>query len=235
MRILIIRHSDPDYSNDTITEKGQREAEMTALRLAKYNIKSCCVSPLGRARDTAFYTLKKLGLDPESPDWMCRYQVLVTDKKTGEKHSPWDMLPEYWTAVPEYYSKDKWCSVPPFSESGMKDVYDSVCSGLDEVLERHGYKREENFYRVTAPNEDTIAFFCHFGVETLMLSHLLNISPVLMWHGFIAAPSSVTILTTEERREGTAYFRMSEFGGTEHLYLYGETPSKAGSFSETFR
>ena len=32
MRILLIRHGDPDYEHDTLTEKGRREAELLAKR-----------------------------------------------------------------------------------------------------------------------------------------------------------------------------------------------------------
>ena len=32
MRILFIRHGDPDYANDTLTEKGRREASALAAR-----------------------------------------------------------------------------------------------------------------------------------------------------------------------------------------------------------
>ena len=38
MRILIIRHGDPDYENDTLTQKGWREADLLAKRLAKIGI-----------------------------------------------------------------------------------------------------------------------------------------------------------------------------------------------------
>ena len=35
MRLLIIRHGDPDYVRDSLTEKGRREAELspTAMNL----------------------------------------------------------------------------------------------------------------------------------------------------------------------------------------------------------
>jgi formamidopyrimidine-DNA glycosylase len=35
MRILIIRHGDPDYEHDTLTEKGHREAKLLAEKLVK--------------------------------------------------------------------------------------------------------------------------------------------------------------------------------------------------------
>ena len=60
MKILIIRHGDPDYAADSLTEKGWREAEYLSERLMKLDIKEFYVSPLGRAKDTASCTLKKL-------------------------------------------------------------------------------------------------------------------------------------------------------------------------------
>ena len=52
MQLLIIRHGDPDYSIDSLTKKGWREAELLADRLSKLDIKAFYVSPLGRAKDT---------------------------------------------------------------------------------------------------------------------------------------------------------------------------------------
>lgn len=60
MKILIVRHADPDYSVDSLTKKGWREAEYLAERLSKLKVKDFFVSPLGRAKDTASLTLKKM-------------------------------------------------------------------------------------------------------------------------------------------------------------------------------
>ena len=116
----------------------------------------------------------------------------------------------------------------------MKDAYDWVVSGLDALLERHGYRREGGYYRAAAANNDTIVFFCHFGVECVLLSHLLGVSPMPLWHGTCAAPSSVTTVVTEERREGIASFRMSAYGDISHLYANGEEPAFAARFCESF-
>jgi probable phosphoglycerate mutase len=109
-----------------------------------------------------------------------------------------------------------------------------VYSGLDELLMEHGYQHEGNLFRAIRSNNDTIVLFCHFGVECVILGHLLGISPIVLWHGFCAAPSSVTTLITEERREGIAYFRMSSFGDISHLYAFGEQPAFAARFCEMF-
>ena len=35
MKIVIIRHGDPDYEKDSLTEKGWREAKLLAERISK--------------------------------------------------------------------------------------------------------------------------------------------------------------------------------------------------------
>ena len=58
MRLILIRHGDPDYSIDSLTEKGWREAALLAKRAKDWQIDDAFVSPLGRARDEAGARLK---------------------------------------------------------------------------------------------------------------------------------------------------------------------------------
>lgn len=53
MRLIFIRHGDPDYVHDTLTEKGKREAELLAQRVKNWDVSKFYVSPLGRAQLTA--------------------------------------------------------------------------------------------------------------------------------------------------------------------------------------
>ena len=47
MRLLFIRHAEPDYSTDTLTEKGRREAALLAKAAPSMQLDHCFVSPLG--------------------------------------------------------------------------------------------------------------------------------------------------------------------------------------------
>ena len=98
----------------------------------------------------------------------------------------------------------------------------------------HGYVRQGNLYRAEQPNEDTVVLICHFGLQCILLGHLLGVSPMILWHGTCAAPTSVTTLVTEERREGIASFRMTSFGDISHLYVADQPPAFAARFCETF-
>jgi broad specificity phosphatase PhoE len=234
MKLIIVRHGDPDYSIDSLTEKGWREAELLSGRFLSKEIKEFYVSPLGRARDTASITLRKLNREGKVMPWLREFHAPVIDESTGEESIPWDMLPGDWTGIEEYYDKGLWHTVPTMQSGKVMEEARCVNAGLDDILKIHGYEREGNYYRAVRANNDTIVLFCHFGVECILLGHLLGISPVVLWHGFCAAPSSVTTLITEERREGIAYFRMSSFGDISHLYAAGEEPAFAARFCETY-
>lgn len=234
MKLVIIRHADPDYTIDSLTEKGWKEAELLSERISKMKVKAFYVSPLGRAKDTASVTLKKMNREAKVLPWLREFEAPIIDERTGKERIPWDWLPGDWTKVEEFYDKELWHTVPVMQSANVIKEAKFVCSGLDELLEEHGYRHEGNLFRAIKSNDDTIILFCHFGVECILLGHLLGISPMVLWHGFCAAPSSVTTLVTEERREGIAYFRMSSFGDISHLYAAGEQPAFAARFCETF-
>lgn len=234
MKLLIVRHGDPNYAIDSLTPTGWEEARLVADRIAKLNVKAFYVSPLGRAQDTASLTLQKMNRSAETLPWLREFPAQVVKPGETKADCAWDWLPQDWTAEPRFFSLDDWTQPDVYATADVAHLAKGVADGIDALLARHGYRREGKLYRAVESNEDTVVLFCHFGVECVILGHLLNISPVLLWHGTCAAPTSVTTLTTEERREGIAYFRMNAFGDTSHLYIAGQEPSFAARFCETF-
>ena len=234
MKLLLIRHGDPDYEHDSLTEKGWREAALLSERMARTPVDAFYVSPLGRAKDTASLTLRKLHRRAEIKDWLQEFTYRLTNPVTGEKELPWDRMPAEWTRMPLLYEKDAFLDAPLLATGPIREKYAEVCSGLDALLAEHGYERDGNLYRAVRPNRETVALFCHFGVSCVLLSHLLGCSPYIFWQGSVAAPTSVTTLCTEERQQGIAIFRMSSFGDISHLYAGNEEPSFAARFCETY-
>ena len=235
MKLILIRHGDPDYVNDTLTAKGRIEAELLSERVKKWDVTKVYCSPLGRAKATAEYSLKKLGMDAKIYPWLQEFYIDVKDPETGKTRIPWDFMPKYWTNVTELYDKDKWLEADVMKTGPVQEKYEEVCSGLDMLLAHHGYERNGNYYNAVNPNEDTIVIFCHLGVSFVMLSHLLGISPSVLWQGFFVAPTSVTVLCTEERVKGDACFRVKQMGDISHLYIGNEVPSDSGFFQETYK
>ena len=235
MRLLIIRHGDPDYSIDSLTEKGWREAELLSERIAKLDVKAFYCSPLGRAQDTAKATLKRMNRTAETLEWLkefyyCKVKVPGTDNEV----LCWDFLPSFYTKVDELYDPVQFKELDFMREGHYPELYKNVTDGLDALLEKHGYKRRERYYEAVEPNRDTVVLFCHFGIECQLLGHMLGISPVILAQHLCAAPTSVTTLITEEREKGIAIFRCQSFGDISHLYAHDEPPAFAARFCERY-
>jgi probable phosphoglycerate mutase len=235
MRILIIRHGDPDYEHDTLTERGWKEAELLADRISKMDISDFYVSTLGRAKDTASLTLKKMNRTAIEYEWLKEFPPRIKRPDVTDHESiSWDWLPQDWTTQEEYFRRDLWDKTDIMKAGGVDAEYDRVIENFDKLIAKHGYVRENDYYRVVKPNRDTIAFFCHFGLECVLLSRLMNVSPMILWHHTSAAPTSVTSIYTEERREGIASFRVNFYGDISHLYVAGQEPSLSARFCETY-
>ena len=82
MKLIIIRHADPDYSIDSLTPVGWEEARLLAERVAGWDVKAFYVSPLGRAQATLKPTLEKTGRTAEVKEWLREFPLRV--KKPGE-------------------------------------------------------------------------------------------------------------------------------------------------------
>ncbi len=232
MKLIIVRHGDPNYSIDSLTKKGWREAELLSERLSRLDVKEFYCSPLGRAKDTASFTLKKMNRSAVTLDWLREFEGKI---RSGLKFSQcWDRMPSQWTVEDNYYRNETWLNTKQMKSANAEKEYKKVCDGIDELLKEHGYEHKGRLYKVHNSNHDTVVLFCHFAVECVILSHIFSCSPMVLWHNFVALPTSVTTLITEEREQGTAIFRCQQFGDISHLYAGGEEPAFAARFCECF-
>lgn len=231
MKLIIIRHGDPNYALDSLTKKGKREAFLLKERVKKLDPDYVYSSPLGRAKKTAKIATGLINKKIVVLPWLREFEGKI--KENGKEDICWDRLPAEWTAVDGYYSTD-WYNCGAVGTGTAKKEFEKVAKGLDELLKEHGYVHEGRIFKAERPNHDTIVLFCHFGVECVILGHLFSMSPVPFWHNFAALPTSVTTLVTEERERGIAVFRTLGFGDVGHLYKGNEEPSFACRFCECF-
>ena len=250
MRLLFIRHGDPDYVNDTLTEKGHREAKLLSDIAEDLKLGSVFQSPLGRAKDTAAYSLRQTGLHAVTLSWLREFPAKVDINGSPELQRAypdckkeedrfltriaWDMAPGYFSAHPEYMSFEGWKKSEVARHSDIVEVYENVKTAFLELLHTHGYEKVSGCFHVRQESEETLTFFCHFGIICVLLSVLWEVSPFWLWHSLVLTPTSVTEVITEEREAGIAYFRAQRVGDISHLALGKETPSFAARFCETY-
>ncbi|MBO4297577.1 MAG: histidine phosphatase family protein [Clostridia bacterium] len=235
MKILIIRHGEPDYSIDSLTEKGWREAELLADRLARLDIRDFYCSPLGRARDTARPTMRRLGREDDLTilPWLREFHGAVVSPFEERKRIPWNLMPQFWTKQPELFLRDGWLEHPLMRTGDVARVYRETQEGLDALLAGYGYTRDDLIFRCERNITDTIALFCHFGLGMAIASLLTGTPLPLLWQGFFMPTSSVTTFVTEERLPGEVFFKCMQLGDTSHLYAAGEPVSRSGLFHES--
>ena len=234
MRILLIRHAEPDYSVDSLTPKGRVEAELLSRRLIKYDIRDFYTSPLGRAKDTAAYTLDKLGRMAEELPWLAEFRGRSIDPATGRRHIPWDFPPRFWPDLPGAGDVNTWADALFFDSTDVKTVWQETMDGADALLARYGFRKDGPVWRCEKNTRDTICLFCHFGISMAFLGYLTDCSPLVLWHHTLTLPSSLTEVVTEERTRGEVSFRVTRLGDIAHLESVGEKRSTAGLFPECF-
>lgn len=240
MHLIFIRHGDPDYKNNTITQKGEREAELLSKRIVKWDVTDFFVSPYGRAQDTIKPTLSLMGRTATTLDFLREFDVKVINPTTNQKKSvPWDWYPREFFGEKKYFNIEKCFYAKAMKTGDTKARYNEVCLGFDKVLSRYGYTRlnaktpiykcqpHVSFEEATHDthlnpyqkdlDKKNLVFVCHLGVMFAIISHLTGISPMQLWQCFFVAPTSVTSLGAEERVPGEVVFRVQLLGDTSHL------------------
>lgn len=278
MKLIFIRHAEPDYSCDSLTKKGFREAKCLVPRTSKWNVDQFYCSPLGRAQATAAPTLEHFGIpltttfpnpapdviqEPDSSKaivypWLRELHAPIDPKDHPEgKTICWDFPPSYLNDHPILFDPNHWKEDPLMIKCDVVNQYEWITKGLDGLLSKHGFTRDGLIYRTdgtkrpsdahmeyndttiecmkNAEKEETVVVFCHLGVMMIMISHLINSTPMALIHGVFVPPASITILSTEERHPGEAYFRIQSIGDTGHFRDAGEPVSYYGGFSNPFQ
>lgn len=177
MRIIFIRHGEPDYEYDTLTETGFKQAQIVAQRLKDENIDEIWSSTNGRAVNSAKPTAELLGLPVKTVDFM---REVTWGSKTGEKlfadGHPWDIADEMARLGMDLNSPD-WCTNRFFKDNKVVGCVETVSMGIDEWLEEHGYKRNGLYYDhlIEEKYHRTIALFCHGGSSSAAIAHIMNL------------------------------------------------------------
>ncbi len=226
MKLYLIRHGDPDYENDTITETGHKEAQALAKRMAKEGINKIYCSPLGRARATMQYTADLMNITPKIENWTAEIGLHVTMEPWGKVHIA--DVPGEIIHGPEIHTHENWNSISPFDHPELATATETIMRESDGFLKRLGYERDGGRFSPIRPTKDKVAIFCHSAFGLFWLSYLLGIPPTLMWSGFWPAPTSVSVVLFEERSEQWATPRCLAFGDTSHLYEAGLPQSTMG-------
>ena len=139
MRIVFVRHGEPDYRNDCLTETGKIQARQAAVRLREEGIEQIFSSPLGRAQETAAAASEELGLPVQTLDFMRElHWGSIDGEPLFANGHPWDIADELarqgWNL-----NRTDWEELPYFKNNVVTANVRLVVEGIDQWLASLGY------------------------------------------------------------------------------------------------
>lgn len=176
MRIIFVRHGEPNYEKDCLTKNGRKHAKLVAKRLKDEGIDELWASPLGRAQETAAAISKKLGLPVKTLDFMREIEWGSTDGNPifSDGH-PWNVVDEMAHRGMDLTAND-WRTNEFFINNKVVENVDRIEKGIDQWLCNYGYERKGfNYNHTSEENEHrTVAIVSHGGSSCAAMGHILN-------------------------------------------------------------
>ncbi len=178
MRIIIVRHGQPNYEKDCLTPLGIRQAKAAAERLKDEGIEEIYSSPMGRARQTAQETADLLGIrEIKILDFMHELPWGTEGGPLYADGHPWNIADELVRQGWDLNRTD-WPEHPYFARNVVTKAVQGIAPCTDAWLATLGLQREGLYYRCTREDDvqHTVALFCHGGSSTALLAQMFNLT-----------------------------------------------------------
>lgn len=223
MILYYIRHGDPIYNPDSLTELGHKQAEALSKRLIKYGIDEIYVSSSNRAKLTAEPLAKKLKITPKILDWANEGYFFGDLSQPVEGGLQWFFrLDEYidlFNSKEIYELDEKWYEHPKFKNTKAKERFQITDNEVDKLFESFGFihDREHKCYHPIRRNEKRIALFAHEGAGKAIMSSILDIPYPVFSTRFELGHSSMSVIYFDENKENIIP-RVLTWSSDSHLY-----------------
>ena len=171
MRIIFVRHGEPNYEKDCLTPTGQMQAEAAAERLEREGISEIYSSPMERAYQTASATASRLNLPIQTLPFM--HEISWGGPGVPQDGHPWTLSDWMITKDDFDFFRNDWRDHPYFRDNVAVRYLDEISVKFDDFLITQGYRHEGTRYLCQTDKPKTIAVFSHGGSGACVLSHLL--------------------------------------------------------------
>ena len=184
MLLYYVRHGEPIYDPDSLTEYGHEQAEALVERFKRVGLDRIYSSTSNRAVQTAAPTARALGIEPTLLDFANEkyaWEQMGNEIYGTRRIRTWAMYdPEFLRRFnePEVYALgDRWYDSPLFEGTRFKECMLRVNAGVDELMLSLGYRhdRARGGYEVVRENRERVALFAHQGFGLIFFSSLLDI------------------------------------------------------------
>lgn len=230
MKLILVRHGDPNYKDNCLTPLGHVQAEAVAPRIMALEPSAIYSSTFGRAMETAEHTASKLGMEIIPLDFMKEISSGIEglDKEGKLKYSPWLSSQALAMEGEDLLHYD-------FSEhfawkgTRFEESYARVTGGFDEWIRDLGYERDGLYYRCTRKNDDHPVIFAHGGSISCLLAHFTGIPVQFVCCFQHLSCTGITIVRfegEEGQRVVPKLLTINEYSHIKNLSVHDEVPKE---------
>jgi len=223
MFLYLIRHGEPDYETDTLTELGVKQAELLSRRFKHVKFDRIFTSPLGRAKQTAMPTCIMQNKKFEELQWLSESRAYdAMSAEIDGKKDWWFAVQNTKIRTPEDAEK--------YATSQTRVFYNSIASSFDILLSELGYEKcgrgtpdeASCGYEIKSDKYDRVALFCHDGISKILLSYALLIPFHVFCASFSIPHTGVTVLHYAQTDDKITAPRCMLLSDLSHLYAARE-------------
>ncbi|MBQ7913650.1 MAG: histidine phosphatase family protein [Clostridia bacterium] len=235
MFLYYVRHGDPIYEPDSLTELGRKQAQALSNRFALYGLDEIYSSTSTRAQMTAEPTAKRLHLPIIPCDWAHEglvYEDFSVTKEDGARS--WVFFNSHFIDL--FNSQevialgDKWYTHSAFKNERFESGIVRIHNAVDEFMLSFGYKHDrarKRYQRVGVTKradgeEKRIALFAHQGFGLAFLSSLLDIPYPFFCTHFDISHTGTSVIAFGDDGE-FVYPKLLQHSNDSHLYKEGLT------------
>ena len=229
MIFYYVRHGDPIYEPDSLTELGHKQAAALAKRFSLYGLDEIYASTSIRAQQTAEPTCVALNKEKTLLDWTNEgyaWWEFTVEKENGKRE---------WVFCDQSYREkcnrpdvlalgNRWYEHPLFADKPFKKGIERISKEADDFFRSLGieHDREMGCYRVIKPSEKErrVALFAHAGFGLAFLSCLLDVPYSYLMARMDLSHTSVTVIHFDESQKNI-YPRVLQWANDSHLYKEG--------------
>ena len=227
MILYYVRHGDPIYNPNQLTDLGLRQAEAVGRRLAVHGIDKVYSSPSNRAYQTAQPLCQITKQTATVLDWAdedLAYADLTLFDDDGRKEWVFrHKIGKTQLIKPDVLALGRqWYTHPDFAGTNFGPGIQRIQQETNALLESLGYRHdlEKNCYYALRDNQDRVAFFAHEGVGMAVLSCMLDIPYPLFASHFAMTHTGVTVIHFQEQ-DGIVLPKVLTYSNDSHLYREG--------------
>ena len=182
IELVLVRHAEPDWdrafetaSDPGLTNLGNQQALRVAAYLKKWPLAALYCSPLQRTRETASTIAKEQELTPQVVDDLEEIKVPVLQYASQTE------VDAYFAAAARRPMKEHWAGFP--GGESFREFHGRVTAAVESILAHYGVHPETKgeFTVCNTPARAhtlRIGIVGHGGTNSVILAHLLGVSPV---------------------------------------------------------